>query len=477
MNKYFLEYQLNWINDKSNIKIWEKSRRIGASYIQAYEDVCDCIDRVVPDVWFSSADMTAAREYILYCEKYAKIFDAGAKSLGEIVIDKEKDVKAFCIEFANGTRINALSSNPTQFRSKGGKVILDEFAHHDNPEELWTAALPCITWGFPLRILSTHKGLDSLFNRFIQDIKSGKKQWSLHKTTIYDAVEQGLADKILKKKLTNKEREAWIESIKENAFDENTWNQEYCCNPENNGSGNVVQKFVNDCIFQNGEWVYTKESNVRPVNYINTATVHITCDFNKNPNSWALAHKTSTKAFIFDEIILEDSETENNIKIFNERYPEHKGKIIINGDCSGRQHRSNSKHCDYDQMVNYLTNECGYSDDDVSLEVPGFNPDRYQRVATFNSKVRNKDGEPEIFIDPKCEWIIYNCENLKKIPGSNKFKEYTPLQILKNPKWKFLAHPFDAISYMIFQYWHIGRVYKDEPQKPKTIKEQWKERT
>lgn len=457
MSNYFLPYQTNWINDKSLIKIWEKSRRIGATYIQAYEDVYDCITKAVPDVWFSSADMTAAREYIIYCEKYAKVFDAGARSIGEIVINKDKDVKAFCIEFSNGTRINALSSNPTQFRSKGGKVVLDEFAHHENPEELWTAALPCITWGFPLRILSTHKGKESLFNRFVQEVKTGKKAWSLHKTTIYDAVEQGLADKVLKKELTDEGRETWIESIKENAFDENTWLQEYCCEADSDTGGKVVKKFINDCIFQNGEWVYSKESNVRPLNYDPELPVHITCDFNRNPNSWVICHKTDTKVFAFDEIILEDSETENNIKVFCERYPNHKSRIIINGDCSGYQNRSNSRFSDYMTIRNYL-DEFGYKNH--SLQVDNRNPDRYERVAAFNKKVRNKQGLPEIYIDPKCEWVIYNCENLKKIAGTNKFKEYTSIQIEKNPKLKFLAHPFDAISYLVFKYWSIKRESK-----------------
>jgi len=471
MSKYFLNYQQNWLNDNSKIKIWEKSRRIGASYVQAYEDVRDCIDKAVPDVWFSSADMTAAREYILYCEKYAKVFDAGARALGEIVIDRERDVKAFTIEFTNGTRINALSSNPTQFRSKGGKVILDEFGHHENPEELWKAALPCITWGFPLRILSTHNGIDSLFYRFCNDVKTGKKDWSLHKTTIYDAVDDGIVDKIYKRKTTQEERQAWIDSVKDNCFDELTWLQEYCCEAGDGGAGNVVQKFVNDCIFQNGEWVFSKESNVQPVSYLPDIPVHITCDFNKNPNSWLLAHKTASKIFYFDEIIIENSETENNIAIFCERYPNHKGKIIINGDCSGRQDRSNSKYTDYVQMYNYLT-KFGYKN--VSIEVPYFNPDRHLRVASWNQLIRNNKNEVGIYISPNCEWLIYNCENLKKVAGSNKFKEATILQIEKNPKLKYLAHPFDAASYMAYFYFPVKRIYPEHPEKQPTTLEQWK---
>lgn len=229
LNKYFLPYQQRWLNDNSPIKIWEKSRRIGATYVQSYEDVRDCINKAVPAVWFSSADESAAKEYIDYCELWVKLFHVAATSLGEVVIDSEKDVKALVIEFANGTKIHALSSNPKGFRSKGGKVILDEFAHHNNASELWKAARPCVTWGFPLRILSTHNGQSCLYFKFIEQIKKGKLSWSHHLTPVQLAVCEGLVDKIYKRPTTDEEKQAWIDNERENCFDEYTWLQEYCC--------------------------------------------------------------------------------------------------------------------------------------------------------------------------------------------------------------------------------------------------------
>lgn len=226
---FFLPYQQRWLSDNSPIKIWEKSRRIGATYVQSYEDVRDCIAKTVPAVWFSSADESAAKEYITYCEMWVKLFHVAAKSMGEVVIDSEKDVKALVIEFANGTKIHALSSNPKGFRSKGGKVVLDEFAHHNNPWELWKAAKPCVTWGFPLRILSTHNGQSCLFFKFIQQVLKGILKWALHKTPVQLAVAEGLVDKIYGRKTTEEERQAWLNEQRANCFDEYTWLQEYCC--------------------------------------------------------------------------------------------------------------------------------------------------------------------------------------------------------------------------------------------------------
>ena len=96
---FFLPYQMRWINDKSKVKIWEKSRRIGATYVQSYEDVRDCVYKTVPAVWFSSADESAAREYIDYCKQWTTLFNIAAKDLGEQILDSDKDIKAYVIAF------------------------------------------------------------------------------------------------------------------------------------------------------------------------------------------------------------------------------------------------------------------------------------------------------------------------------------------------------------------------------------------
>ncbi len=247
MNRYFLPYQVRWITDASRFKISEKSRRIGMTYAQSYEDVLDAARSDKPlDVWFSSADQSAAREYILYCAQWAKLFAIAARELGEVVIDSENDVKAFVIEFANGKRINALSSNPKAFRSKGGKLVLDEFAFHKQPEELWKAAIPVVTWGFPVRILSTYNGKGNRFYRMVEDAKKGNA-WSLHSTTIADAVNQGFADKVMGRRLTPEERTAWLSEAKEQAGDEETWQQEYMCQPIDETTAWLPWELITSC--------------------------------------------------------------------------------------------------------------------------------------------------------------------------------------------------------------------------------------
>lgn len=234
--QYFLPYQQAWLKDQSRFKVVEKSRRVGMTYVQAYEDVRDAAREGGIDVWFSSADESAAKEYIRYCEQWAKLYDIAARSLGEVVIDHKDDVKALVIEFASGKRIHALSSNPKSFRSKGGKLVLDEFAFHKQPEEMWKAAIPIITWGFPVRVLSTYNGKGNRYYRIVSEARKalegdGKSKFKLHTITIEDAVAQGLVDKIYGHQASAEERAAFLADCREAAGDEETYLQEYMCVP------------------------------------------------------------------------------------------------------------------------------------------------------------------------------------------------------------------------------------------------------
>jgi phage FluMu gp28-like protein len=210
--------------------------------------VRDIAKKLVPKVWFSSADESAAREYIEYCETWAKAFQLAAKNLGtEIIRDEKKDIKVMSILFADGRKINALSSNPKAFRSKEGKIVLDEFAHHDDPVKLWRAARPCIIWGYPLRILSTHNGVDALFAQFIERIKRHALNWSLHTTPIQQAVEEGLLDKIYGRATTKAEREEFLRQEREDCGDEETWLQEYCCIALDGASAFLTYDLISPC--------------------------------------------------------------------------------------------------------------------------------------------------------------------------------------------------------------------------------------
>jgi phage FluMu gp28-like protein len=261
---YLLPYQVRWLQDKSRFKIWEKTRRGGMSYVQAYEDVEDASNADKPmDVFFSSADASAATEYILYVQKWAEALNVACEYVGEVVIDSEHDIKALSVTFSTGKRIVALTSNPKAFRSKGGKLVLDEFAFHEQQDAMWKAAKPIVTWGYPVRVISTYNGKGNRYSRMVADAKKGKElvggqwrvasgvqkanAWSLHTTTIEDAVAQGLADKILGRVLTAAEREAWLQEERDACGDEATWMQEYMCEPVDGATAWLTYELISSC--------------------------------------------------------------------------------------------------------------------------------------------------------------------------------------------------------------------------------------
>lgn len=205
----------------------------------------DCILGRYPSVWFSSADDSAAKEYIRYCVQWAGIFDA---VINEGVIKKRNGQNAYRITFFNGSRITALSSNPKSFRSKGGKVCLDEFAHHHHQQELWKAARPVITWGYPVRILSTHNGKLNMFYDFLDQIRKGELGWSLHRTDINDALRDGLLEKILGRRVRKAEKDKWLDELRAGCADEYSWQEEYLCVPVDEATAFLTYDLITSCV-------------------------------------------------------------------------------------------------------------------------------------------------------------------------------------------------------------------------------------
>ena len=208
---------------------------------------------------------------------------------------------------------------------------------------------------------------------------------------------------------------------------------------------------------QNGE--YNKglvikdftEENIREINYQNDLDLHISCDFNVDPMCWVLAHKTDEKVFYFDEIVLENTTTAKACEEFCRRYPAHKGHIIVNGDASGDNRSCTSEYTNY-VIIKKKLQQYGY---DADIKIKAFNPPIKNRIAAFNAKIRNAEGEICLYVDKKCEKLLYNIYNLKYKEGSSRIDIPAYTQIKQNKELKFLSHPIDAASYLVDFYWPI----------------------
>lgn len=221
-----MDYQQAWIADPAQLKVWEKSRRIGATWAEAADAVLLAASESGSNYFYISATQDMAREFVEACALWTRAFNAAAGELGEGIYDdgvgadgKNKYIKTFEIVFpASGRRIVALSSRPTNLRGKQGTIGIDEAAFHGDLKALLKAALAMLLWGDKVRIWSTHDGVENAFNELIQEIRAGKRggpeDASVHRITLKEAVAQGLYRRVCLRKGTPWTQEAeqiWVD--------------------------------------------------------------------------------------------------------------------------------------------------------------------------------------------------------------------------------------------------------------------------
>jgi phage FluMu gp28-like protein len=248
---YFLPYQVRWIGDQSHLRICEKSRQIGLSYADSYDSVRKAAVKGGRNVWVMSRDEAQARQYIRYCKHWANVLKYAAHDWGEVLFQGRdgRPIKVQVLSFATRASIYALSSTPDAIVGKSGHVKLDEFALHKDQRTLYSVAKPVIQWGGTLSIISTHRGIGSLFYELLIDAKERGNPigWSVHTLPIQTAVEQGLVERINEKAGGTESRAAWMKRQQAECVDQEQWLQEYCCIPADEKSAFITYEMLDAC--------------------------------------------------------------------------------------------------------------------------------------------------------------------------------------------------------------------------------------
>ncbi len=247
-----LPYQKKWLADTSSVKVWEKSRRIGASYVEALvAAVFASLGKAAGGMssFYLSYSKEMTQQFVNDCAFWAKILNIVCGDIEEVVLqDEDKDITVYKIRFDSGFEVWGLPSVPRSLRSKQGHVIIDEAAFCDDLRELLKAAMALLMWGGSVSVLSTHNGDDNPFNDLITEIHEGKKNYTLHRTTISDALNDGLYKRIcdIKKENWTEEKEnAWLKKIEED-YGEAAEEELYCI-PSSSGSRYFPSALVQSC--------------------------------------------------------------------------------------------------------------------------------------------------------------------------------------------------------------------------------------
>jgi len=268
----FLPYQKRWIEDRSRLKLLEKSRQVGLSWATAYALVRRQAEPATRlDSWVASRDEIQARLFLSDCQKFARILDSAARAAGGSVLPEKFRPGAHSLPFANGTQLHSLSSNPDAQAGKRGSRVLDEFALHPDPRQLYAIAYPGITWGGQLEILSTHRGAQNYFSQLVAEARhaGNPKKFSLHRVTLQDALDDGFLAKLQAKLPEDDPRRAmdnaaYFDFIRASCPDEETFLQEYMCVPADETTAFLPWDLIAAGEFAAGEYIplnITREKN------------------------------------------------------------------------------------------------------------------------------------------------------------------------------------------------------------------------
>lgn len=251
----FLPYQQRWFADESQIMIAEKSRRTGLTWAEAGRNVVKAARprrRQGCNTFYVGSKKEMALEYIAACALFAKAFNelAQADVYEQTFWDegKQEEILTYMIRFPkSGFKIQALSSRPSNLRGLQGDVVIDEAAFHDSLEELLKAALALTMWGNKVRLISTHNGVDNLFNQYIEDARAGRKDYSVHRITLDDAIADGLYRRICYvtgQTWSPEAEKKWRSDLYKNAPNVESADEEYGCIPKHSGGAWLTRSLI-----------------------------------------------------------------------------------------------------------------------------------------------------------------------------------------------------------------------------------------
>ena len=226
LNEILLPWQRTWVEDRSRFKIGMWSRQTGKSFSTACEAVTDSVAQPEhsSNLWVVlSAGERQALEWMEKAKKWSQAIKATVDSYDELRDSANALLSRAETRCANGARIVAIPANPDTARGYSANLILDEFAIHEKPFDIWEAIYPSITNPLAgekrLRIVSTPKGRGNKF----ADLWEHNETYSKHLVTIEDAVALGLFGK------DPKLAQARLAELRNGVDDDDIWAQEYMC--------------------------------------------------------------------------------------------------------------------------------------------------------------------------------------------------------------------------------------------------------
>lgn len=185
----FFLFQREWLLDRRKLGVNVKCRQIGGSFTfgawatlgAMCGESCVLVSRAEPE----------AIDLLEKARRHARALEFCGSEWAKIVSPPNQ----LTFTLASGAEVRATTSKAAG-RGFSGNVVLDEFAYHERPDEVWDAALAATTHGYKCRILSTPNGVGDVFHQVCTELATPDPKsltdWKLYSTTVHQAILDGM---------------------------------------------------------------------------------------------------------------------------------------------------------------------------------------------------------------------------------------------------------------------------------------------
>jgi len=392
------EAQKTIANDTHRFRVAVCGRRFGKTHL-AIRELCKFARHPEARCWYIAPSYRMAKQ-IAWNKLKKKL-----RSLNWI---KKINEQELTITLINDSEVSLRGAdNYDSLRGVGlDFLVLDEFADID--KEAWTEVLrPTLSdKGGHALFISTPKGISNWsYDLFM--MKAENRDWASWQFTTLDGGRVPVAE---------------LESAKRD-LDERTFRQEYLASFETY-AGRIYYSF-------------DRSKNVVDFDITNISSsdiIYIGTDFNISPLSSVIAVKRGDDLYVFDEIKMYSSNTNELADEIKTRYS--KNKIFVYPDPAGAARKTSSAgHTDHTILAN-----AGFV-----VKSPRAHTPVRDRINAVNARLCDSTGIRHLYIHPKCKTVIDCLER-------QVYKEGT-----SQPDKGEFDHMNDALGYMIDFMWPIRR--------------------
>jgi len=187
-------YQRAVIADKARLKGWVKSRQIGGSFTSTLDMVLDAIS--TGNDWNTmSRSQRQAEKLLAKAAKHVRAIDMYLReAMGHPGIVDADEIGQRRIRLRNGATLEALPCDPDTTTGDTVNWLIDEFPLFPKSDEIFGVIKPSIMLGKRMIVLGSPRGRNHKFYDLFKTYEElgPASGWSFHRTTIEDAVRDGL---------------------------------------------------------------------------------------------------------------------------------------------------------------------------------------------------------------------------------------------------------------------------------------------